>query len=213
MALVVDAAPGSVAVDPPYVGGAVVRPIGRVRRHRSLTGLSGILLFACMFLPAVKGCSEPVMPYEVPPFLPPYLYGLMFALLAMSRSPRGVACGILALRAMAVLVVVGSVVLFVVVPPVGAIGLVIGNVLLVIIGLSGTTESRIAGTGIAVGLVSMLWFGFWSVTPDALLGVFLSFASSIGLFAGSLAWLRELTCRSPIDVPRAVAARRPGRRE
>jgi hypothetical protein len=163
-----------------------------------------------MFLPAVKGCHGPVMPYEVPPLLPPYVYGLVLALLAMSSS-RGLSYGIVALRAMAVLVVAASIVLVVIVPAVGALELMIGTALLVIVGLSGTTEARIAGSGIAVGLISMIWFGFWSVTPGALLGVYLALASSVGVFAGSLAWLRELICRPGVDMPHAVAARRVGR--
>jgi hypothetical protein len=203
----VDAESGSVAVDPPI---PYLAPARRMRRHRSLTGLSGILLFACMFLPAVKGCHGPVMPYEVPPLLPPYVYGLVLALLAMSSS-RGLLYGLVALRVMAVLVVAASIVLVVIVPAVGALELMIGTALLVIVGLSGTTEARIAGSGIAVGLISMIWFGFWSVTPGALLGVYLSLASSVGVFAGSLAWLRELVCRPGVDMPQAVAARRVGR--
>jgi hypothetical protein len=206
MAWMFDAESGSVAVDPPS---RFVAPTSRARRHRSLTGLSGILLFTCVFLPAVQGCNHPVMPYEFPPFLPPYLYGLVFAVIAMTASPRGVLCGVLALRVLATLVVTGSVVLFVVVPPVGALELLIGTVLFAIVGLSGTTEERVAGTGITVGLISILWFGFWSLTPDALLGVYLSLASSCGLFVGSLMWLRELASRPAIDVPHAVAARRP----
>lgn len=200
-----DAESGSVAVDPPI---RFVAPTSRRRRHRSLTGLSGILLFACVFLPAVKGCNHPVMPYEFPPFLPPYLYGLVFAAIAMAGSPRGVMCGVLALRVLATLVVTGSIVLFVVAPPVGAIELMIGTMLFAIVGLSGTTEARIAGTGATIGLISTLWFGFWALTPDALLGVYLSLASSAGLLTGSLLWLRELLSRPAIDVPRAVAARR-----
>jgi len=200
-----DAESGSVAVDPPI---RFVAPTSRRRRHRSLTGLSGILLFACVFLPAVKGCNHPVMPYEFPPFLPPYLYGLVFAAIAMAGSPRGVMCGVLALRVLATLVVTGSIVLFVVAPPVGAIELMIGTMLFAIVGLSGTTETRVAGTGVTIGLISTLWFGFWALTSDALLGVYLSLASSAGLLTGSLLWLRELLSRPAIDVPRAVAARR-----
>jgi hypothetical protein len=162
-----------------------------------------------MFLPAVKGCSDPVMPYELPPFVPPYLYGLVFALLALSRSPRALVLGVRALRVLAVLVVAGSVVLIIVAPPVGLVELVAGGVLLVIIGLAETTEARVATTGIAVGLISTIWFGFWSATPDALTGVYLSLVSSIGLVAGSLAWLCEILGRSPVEVPLAIAARSP----
>jgi hypothetical protein len=196
-----------IAVDPPTPYVAPVRP---ARRHRSLTGLSGILLFACMFLPAIEGCNRPVIPYEVPPLLPPYLYGLVFALIAMAWSPGRLPYGVIALRVLAVLVVAASVVLVVILPPAGALELLLGTVLLLIVG-PGTSERRIAGTGLAVGLTSMLWFGFWSATPDALLGVYLSFASSIGLLVGSLAWLRELTRRPAVEMPRAVAARRVGR--
>jgi hypothetical protein len=204
----VDVETGSVAVDPPN---AYVAPSSRAGRHRSLTGLSGILLFACMFLPAVRGCNDAVMPYEVPPLLPPYVYGLVFALIAMARTSRGVSYGVLALRVLAVLVVAASVVTGIFAPLVGILELMLGTLLLLVVGLSGATEAWIADTGIAVGLISMLWFGFWSLTPDALLGVYLAFASSIGLFAGSVAWLRELNRRSGVEMPRAVAAHRVGR--
>jgi hypothetical protein len=195
---------GRAAVDPPI---ARIMP-GGARMHRRLSGLSGILLFACMFLPAVKGCHEPVTPLQAPPFLPPYLYGLVFALIAMSRSSRGLAYGVIALRVLAALVVLGSIVLVVVLPPVGVIELVAGSVLLVTVGLSHTTETRVAVTGIMVGLGSIIWFGIWSVSAEALLGVYLSLASSIGLFAGCLAWLRELVVHPPVEMPRAIAVAR-----
>jgi hypothetical protein len=159
-----------------------------------------------MFLPAVKGCHQPVMPYEVPPFMPPYLYGLVLAVIAMVHTPRSLALGALALRVIGSLVVIGSMVLMVIAPPIGVIELLIGAVLLVMVGLFETTEPRIVASGIVVGVVSVIWFGCWSVTPDALVGVYLSLASSLGLLAGCLAWLRALIRRSPIDMPVAVAA-------
>jgi hypothetical protein len=96
------------------------------------------------------------------------------------------------------------------VPPAGALELILGTMMLLFVG-PGTNERRIASTGIAVGLISMIWFGFWSATPDALLGVYLSLASSVGLFVGSWAWLRGLTHEPGVEMPRAVAARRVGR--
>ncbi|HSR95547.1 MAG TPA: hypothetical protein VLM79_00700 [Kofleriaceae bacterium] len=194
-------------MDPPI---PYVAPGTRARRHRSLTGLSGILLFACMFLPAIQGCNHPVIPYEVPPLLPPYLYGLVFALIAMSWSGKRLGCWVTVLRVLAALVVATSVGLVALVPPAGALELLIGTILLLLVG-PGTTERRIASTGLAVGLISMIWFGFWSATPDALLGVYLSFASSVGLLLGSLAWLRDLSRWHGVEMPRAVAARRVGR--
>ncbi len=50
----------------------------------------------------------------------------------------------------------------------------------------------------------MVWFGFWVVTPDALLGVQLSLASAAGLCIGCVAWLRELIYRPAIELPHAM---------
>jgi hypothetical protein len=135
---------------------------------------------------------------------------LVFALIAMSWSRKRLSYWVTALRVLAALVVAASVGLVVLVPPAGALELLLGTILLLIVG-PGTTERRIASTGIAVGLISMIWFGFWSAIPDALLGVYLSFASSIGLFLGSLAWSRDLARWPGVEMPRAVAARRVGR--
>ena len=157
-----------------------------------------------MFLPAVRGCETPVTPLETPPFLPPYLYGGVFALLAVWRTAPGLWLGVTLLRGLSMLVVVGSILVIVLAPPVGAIELLLGSVLLAIVGLFRISEARVAATGIAVGVVCILWFGFWTLTPDALIGVHLSLASSIGLFAGCLGWLRELVARSAIDMPRAA---------
>jgi hypothetical protein len=158
-----------------------------------------------MFLPAIRGCHGPVMPYEVPPFLPPYLYGLVFALLAAARSPRMIAAGVLALRALGALVVVGSVVLVVVAPPLGVAELLVGAFLLAIVGIAGTTESRIAASCVVAGALGVIWFAAWALSGEALAGVYLSLAGALGLVAGAIAWLRELAVRPPIELPAAVA--------
>jgi len=42
-----------------------------------------------MFLPAMKGCgTTPLSPLDVPPFLPPYLFGLVLAVIAATRFVR-----------------------------------------------------------------------------------------------------------------------------
>lgn len=186
-----DLEPGTTAVDPPLVR---IAPGTRIRRHRRVTALSGILLFACMFLPAVDACG-PVAPYQVPPVLPPYVYGLVFALIAISQTPRGLRHGIVALRAVSALVAIASLVVIPIVPEVGVPELVLGLLLLLIVGPSRTTESRVAASAGVVAVVAMPWFGLWCLEDGALIGVYLSLAGSTGLLLGAVLWRRELAER------------------
>ena len=180
-----------------------------VRRHRPLTGTSGVLLFACMFLPAVKGCSSPIVPLELPPFVPPYLFGLVFAWLALSRTRRALAAGGFVLRMVALGVVLAGIALVLIAPTVGVIEVAVGLVLVATIGGRPGSERRIAVSGVVIGAVCTVWFGLWTATPDALLGVYLSLASSVGLLVGSVVWVTEVLLRPPSLVPRAAVRYHP----
>jgi hypothetical protein len=197
-----DDLPATTAVEPPLVR---IAPGTRIRRHRRVTALSGILLFACMFLPAIDACG-PVLPYELPPVAPPYVLGLVFALIAIAQTERGLRGGILALRAVSAITVAAGVVVMPIVPEIGIPEAVLGVVLLGVIGLWRTTEPRVAAAAIVVAAVSALWFGLWCLDDGALTGVYLSAASSAGLLLGAVMWRGELADRARVEAPPAVCA-------
>jgi hypothetical protein len=198
--------PVASAVDPPLVRSV---PGTRIRRHRRVIGLSGILLFACMFLPAIDACGT-VRPYELPPLAPPYLYGLVFALIAMSRTRRRLVHGIAALRGLSVLVIFAGLVVTAITPQIGVPEIALAVGLLVIFGgaRARNGEARVAVATIALAAVTMMWFAVWCFDDGALAGVYLSLASAGGLLLGGVLWWRELAARAPRDVPPAVARRR-----
>ncbi len=172
-------------------------------------GTAGILLFVCMFLPAMKGCgSVAVSPLDVPPFLPPYLFGLVFAVIASMRSTHTLLAGVIAVRFLSTIVAFAGFVVFLVVPSVGIVELTVGLVLLTTIGLKGASEIRLAASTVLIGALCTAWFGLWTASVDALYGVHLSLASSIGLLVGGLVWLGEVLIHPSVLVPRAVVRRR-----
>lgn len=183
-----------------------VRPFASRRRHRPLTGTAGLLLFMCMFLPALRGCGEShVVPLELPPFLPPYLYGLVFAVAVHARSQRAVIASILVLRVLAALVAIAGFTVFLVAPQVGVVELAVGLVLITAAGGRGFSEHRLALTAVITGGVCTLWFGMWSLSASALVGVHLSLASSLALLAGGVMWHLDIVRYSRSRLP--VAAR------
>ena len=187
------------AVEPPrafYADASLQR-----RKHRPVTGTAGILLFVCMFLPAVRGCNSSIAPVEVPPFWAPYLYGLVFAIAALARTQRGLLVGAIMMRVLAWFVVMSGLALATIAPAIGFFELIAGCVLAIAIGVTGASERRLATTALVIATMSTLWFGWWCTTDDALAGVYLSFMSSVGLWVGGLSWLVESA--GAAKIPRA----------
>lgn len=195
---------GTSAVELPV---RVVRPeIGR-RRHRPLTAGAGLVLFVCLFLPAVDGCARPIAPVEAPPCWAPYLYGLVFAAAAVARGPQARAVIALALRVLAGCVIAGGAALLAAWPVAGIVELAAGLALAAAIGWTGAPERRIALSAIVLGALATVWFGAWCAAPGALAGVYLSLAGALALLAGGLVWLAEVAIALPARVPRVTVRR------
>ena len=160
-----------------------------------------------MFLPAVKGCLAPVYPIETPMFLPPYLYGLVFAAAAATFTARGMRRAIDGLRLVTVASILGATVTMLLAPPVGVVELFAAVAVLATIGWTGHSERRAAIASLIISTMCTLWFGLWATTSEALLGVYLAALGSVGLLVGSLVWLGEaIAAKRPIAIPRAVVA-------
>jgi hypothetical protein len=186
-----------------HVGCAIDLPKPRVelelgrRRHRRITGPAGAVLFACMFLPAVKGCSAPIYPIEAPMFLPPYLFGLVFSAAAAVWTVRSMRHVMRALRAVTVASVLASTVTLLIAPQVGMIELLAAVSVLATIGWSGHSERRMAISALIVGTLNTLWFGMWASSAEAMLGVYMAAGGSIVLLLGSCVWLFDLALIRP----------------
>lgn len=169
----------------------LVPQVGR-RRHRRITGPAGLLLFVCLFLPAVKGCHETVYPISMPLVIHPYIYGIVFALGAGTLTVRGIRHTIEALRVLAYLTLAFGVALVPMRPGTGAVELLAGVALIALIGRSGYSERRAALTAVCIGGLSLLWFGLLASTAAAMVGAYLSVLAAIGLLVGGLVWLAEI---------------------
>ncbi|MGE5185859.1 MAG: hypothetical protein ACM31C_27570 [Acidobacteriota bacterium] len=191
-------------VEPPPV--RVELALGR-RRHRRLTAPSGLLLFLCVFLPLVRGCDDrtPIYPVELPMFLPPYIFGLAFAGAAMAVTARGLRRAIGVVRALAVVSLAASALIFAMRPLLGIAAVIASALMLAAIGWNGQSERRLAAGAVLLGVAGTLWFGLCSTSADALSGVYAALVASIGLLAGGLVWLVEATHAPPIVVPPAIA--------
>ncbi len=162
------------------------------RRHRRMTLPSGLLLFVCMFLPAVKECGASVYPTEMPVFWHPYVYGLALAIASCAMTVGAVRRAVTMMRVVAGLAIAGGAATLFASTGLGTVLLVLGGVLLAMIGVRGASERRIASTGIVVSVMCLLWFGLWAGSAGAMIGVYVSLAASIFLLAGSLLWLSEI---------------------
>jgi hypothetical protein len=183
------------------------------RRHRWITAPSGIVLAACVALPAVRVCGTPTYPYETPPLVTPYVLGLLVAILALVGARRAVAGLVIAIRCVVWVTVFGWGLFLVyivfsdaeIVPIL--VWLAIGAILLGVFGRGPPDERAAIRVTLGTAALGIVWFGLWCFDPNAMFGIYLSAGASIGVLVGGLEWRREFVRDSvPPGVPRATSA-------
>jgi hypothetical protein len=173
-------------------------PATRRRLHRWLTCPSGAVVFACLFLPAVRVCNAPAYPYEVIGVQTPYVLGLLAALVAAARSRRVVAALVIAIRGLVWVTNLGWAVALVVVAvsdgePVPLLAwLAVTGVLIALFGWRGTDERAAARVTIAAGVSALVWFGIFLFDPGAMYGTYTGAVAASVLLIGGLEWRRQV---------------------
>jgi hypothetical protein len=175
------------------------------KRTRGVLGGSGVLLFVCMFLPAVKVCDQPRYPTQAPLLCVPYEFGLACAIVAVTIATYPHVARWAMRAAAASLIFTGSAII----EPVGAVPIVFGATMLWVIGGRRVEIERgLAGATMAMGVAFTMWF-FVLAIDDAMYGVALSLAGTIGILTAGAKWVFDLGPeRAEPTIPRATARER-----
>lgn len=198
----------SFAVEPTPGAAAPAELLPR-RRHRWLTAPSGVVIFICLFLPAVRICGSPTYPYEAFGVQTPYVLGLLAAVVAVVRRPRALAGVVLAMRILIWVTAVGWAIALVVigidegeVVPI-LVWVPVSAVLVWIFGRGPRDERAAVRATLGSAIACAVWFGLFVFDPGAMYGTYTGAVGSIGLLGGGLAWWRE--SRPPEVVRRTTA--------
>jgi len=198
--------PVALPVEPSTVGDERSRS-PRTRRQRFLAAPPGVVLAACMFLPAIQSCGSPLHPVELPPVCVPYVLGALVAAMAWSRR-----LGRLRALTTAVIATAGATagttgIVFVATGD--GWGLLWGGplVLCALLLLASdlrarSTEERAALGVLFTGLACAIWFGPWAFDRSALIGVRVSLGASVAMIIAGAEWWREAVQVLPEPVPR-----------
>lgn len=160
-------------------------------KRRGVLGMSGWLLFVCLFLPTIKVCNEPAAPIEFPPVYGFYLAALVIALIGWTSSHRARAGGLVALFTIWIASAMAFVSIFIADAAGNAFALAFGAtcacalVLLVRAAVRTAWSERSVAIGCTIhALISIGWSCLLVFDDHPMWGAFVSlFASSLMLFA------------------------------
>ena len=170
-----------------------------------MLGVSGVVLFVCMFLPATRVCGKPAYPLDTPWIIQPYFVGLALAIIAIARSRAMFGAGVWLLRIAMLAITLETLVWLYEEPSSGIVAVTIALTMQGALGVKRIVEQRIAIATIAIALLMSVWFAMVASPPDGMIGGELSFGASIALLIASVLWTSDARPPpSPPELPRAI---------
>lgn len=170
-------------------------------RQSKWTIAPGLVLFICLFLPAVKACDSTVYPIMVPLCYGPYLLGLLAAVIAWRGTARARVARLVVWLLMVVHFVVGPMVMvldallaprsFTLLEFAGSIAVL--TLSWFIVGRWHREDYQATLRALFIGsAASAIWFGMIVVDDDGLFGVHLSFGAAVALAGTTALWWRSV---------------------
>jgi hypothetical protein len=175
-------------------------------RRRGVLGISGWLLFACLFLPTLRVCGDPMMPVQFPPTYGVYLGGILVAVIGFStlrRSRRNMLLALIGLYSVSAFtfaaLFLGGVVAT-------GVGVLAGMVFLVLLwfmmrraALVNWSERAVAIGCFVHAMVAAGWSALLAFDPEGMWGAQVSLgAASLMLFAAGGYLVHEIKDPSAI---------------
>jgi len=160
-------------------------------RRRGVLGISGWMLFACLFLPTLRVCSDPMMPIQFPPTYGVYIGGILVAVIGFSRLRRRRQQMLLTLLGIYLVTVLAFIALFIGGEIAELLGLAVGAVFLAVVFLIMRRAVQVSWSerAVAIGcfvhaIIAAGWSALLAFDPGGMWGAQVSLgAASLMLFA------------------------------
>jgi hypothetical protein len=170
---------------------------------RSFTAIPGVVLIVCLFLPAMRVCSEPTAPITFPPCYVAYLGGIGVIAMALARGRRMLKFGAALPPTLAVLTVGGCLMCHRATAPLIAIVTLWCAVMVPWLIVRRTPSERaMAFIALMQGLGSTAWATLLVTDKDGMWGADITLAAGIALVIGAAVWL-DVVAQRP-ELPRAI---------
>lgn len=193
-----------------------MEPMSDPVRRRGVLGMSGWMLFVCLFLPTLRVCDDPMMPIQFPPTYGVYIGGVIVAVMAFSTLRARRRVGFLALLTLYLTTLFTYAAIWFGAMTDEIAGVMAGAVFLVLLYFIVRSAAKVSWTERAVaigcfvhGVVCTGWSALLAFDPNGMWGAQVSLAvSSVMLFAAGGFLVQELKAPStPPTGPPLPAAR------